>query len=208
MNDPDPDPGRRGRGLLGIVLGLLVLGGAGLLWSSGMVWSVLEVQRDEPLPALAYSTNGSRAVPMVVAGGFIMLAAVVAVLATKTLGRRIIALIVLATSAVTAFAIVQWSAQSADEREASMLVDGLRYSLDQAPQASAFAMPLAIGGVLLGIVAAALLLVSKIPAMMGSKYERSSGKEKPATRPAADDDPQARDRDLWSSLDRGEDPTR
>lgn len=204
-------PGRtsargRGRGLLGIVLGLLVLGGAGLLWASGMVWSVLTVERDEPLPPLAYSMSGSTAVPMTAAGGFIMLAAVVAVLATKTIGRRIIATIVLLTAAVTGTTMFQWAGKSAQEREATMLLDGVRHALDQAPDTSSLAVPLAVVSLVLGAAAAVVLLVTKNLALMSSKYERGSGAAEPATQ-RDDQDPQTRDRNLWSSLDRGEDPT-
>lgn len=216
--DPGAGTGRadagaaRGRALLGAALGLLALGGAGLLWASGMVWAVLEVQRDQPLPPLAYSVSGSRAVPMVTAGGFILLAAVVAALATKTLGRRVVAAIVLLAAAVTAFTVVDWLTASRAEREASLLMDGVRHSLDQAPEAAALAAPIALGSLLLGVVAAVLLLVTRVPTLVGAKYERGSQGTTPARArrrapAAAEDDPQARDRDLWKSLDRGEDPT-
>lgn len=191
--------------MLGVVLTLLVLAGAGLLWSSGIVWAVHTVQRDEPLPPVAFSLSGSSAVPMVVAAGFIMLAALLAVLATRTIGRRVIALIVLITIGVTAVSMQQWITQSGKEREATILVDGVRHAIDQAPEASSSAIPLVLLCLALGAVAAILLLVTKNLAGMGSKYDRGAAtSRRPA---AADDDPQTRDRNLWSSLDRGEDPT-
>ena len=203
-NEKVPRPG--GHSLLGAVLALLVVGGAGLLWASGMVWAAHTVERAEPLPPLAYTMTGATAVPMVVAAGFILLAALVAVLATKIVGRRVVAVIVLLTAAVTGIAIGRWSGQSADQRAASMLVDGVRHAVEQAPAVTSPAVPLAAVSLVLGAVAAVLLLVTRGPVLMGSKYERGSTRIEPA-RPAADDDPQSRDRDLWSSLDRGEDPT-
>lgn len=195
----------RARGRLGIVLALLVLAGGGLLWSSALVWAVHLAARDEPLPPVAYAIRGSDAVPMVTASGFIMLAAVVAVLATRTIGRRIIAAVALVTAALTAVAIWQWGSQSAEELTASMLADGVRYAVDQAPQASSAAIGLATVSLVGGAAAAVLLLVTKDLALMGSKYERTT--TRPARASTSSDDPQERDRDLWSSLDRGEDPT-
>ncbi|MFV0532358.1 MAG: Trp biosynthesis-associated membrane protein [Cumulibacter sp.] len=194
------------RARLMIILALLVLAGAALLWSSALMWSVIAVEREQPLPPLAYAISGSTAVPMVTAAGFIMLAAVVAVLATKTLGRRIIAVVAAVIAVITAVLIVQWQAMPADEHEASMIADGVRHAIDQAPLESTLAIPVAFVGLACALIAAVLLLVTRGMALMSSKYDRPSSAAGSRAK-VVDDDPQARDRDLWKSLDRGEDPT-
>lgn len=198
-----PSAAARGRSMLGIVLVLLLGGGTALLWSSSMVWATETIERETPMPPMVRSLGGADAVPMTVGAGFILLAAVVAVLATRVLGRRLIAVAVLAALIATAVQLIGWWGQSDTERSAA-LADGEGHSLSAAPDAAAAALPLAVAGVLLALVAAVVLLTVKNLPMMGSKYERRApGSSSATTSP----DPQVRDRDMWSSLDRGEDPT-
>lgn len=203
------DDGWRSRRLLTILLGLLVLGGAVLLWSSSLVWRVELVEREAPLPAVAYSMTGADAVPMTLALGLLALAAVVAVLATGPLGRRIVGTILLITAVWTGVALYEWVATPAAEASAAMSEDGTRHSEADAPEASAIAGPLAMLGVaLIAGAGLAVVLTSRRLPRMGSKYERPRAPTGPASRtPGAEQDGTVRDRSMWSSIDRGEDPT-
>lgn len=197
------DAARRGRSMLGVVLLLLLGGGAALLWSSSMVWATETIERELPMPPMVRSLGGSDAVPMTIGAGFILLAAVVAVLATRVLGRRLIAVAVVAALIATAAQLISWLGQSDAERSAA-LADGEGHSMSAAPDAAAAALPLAVVGLLLALVAAVVLLAVKNLPMMGTKYERQAPR---SPSPTTSGDPQVRDRDMWSSLDRGEDPT-
>ncbi|WP_153505111.1 Trp biosynthesis-associated membrane protein [Cumulibacter manganitolerans] len=189
---------------LGSVVLLLVAAGAALLWSSSLVWDARQVARAAPLPPVVYSIAGSTAVPMTVALGLVALAAVVAVLAAGTLGRRIVGGAVAAVSIWTLVQLVGWSGASPAQRIAVLQDDGIKHGIGSAPQTGALAVPIGYAGVLLALAAAAVLLVraGALP-RMGSKYERGTAR---TARPGSTD-PAAQDRDMWSRLDRGEDPT-
>lgn len=201
MTAAAPDP--RGRRLLLAVLALLAVGAALLLWSGSLIWAVHEVRRASPMPSVAYSVTGAVAVPMTLALGIVALAAVLAVLAAGQLGRRIVGITVLAVAVWTGVQLYAWVGADSAEQSTAMVADGTKHSLDSAPDASSIAGPLAIAALFI-IAAAAVLLILAAMRMpqMGRKYERPGSRPAPAT-----DDGSARDRDMWNTLDRGEDPT-
>lgn len=200
----------RSRRLLMILLGLLVIGGAALLWSSSLVWRVEVLDREAPLPSVAYSMTGADAVPMTLALGLVALAAVVAVLATGPLGRRVVGMVLFATAVWTGVSVYEWVATPAAEASEVMSEDGARHSVAEAPDASAVAGPMAILGVALtaGAGLAIVLTARRLP-RMGSKYDRpqTAGQAARSRPPIGEEDGSVRDRGMWSSIDRGEDPT-
>lgn len=201
-----PRPSRR---LLAILIGSLVAGGAALLWSSSLVWRVETVERESPLPSVAYSMTGADAVPITLALGLVALAAVVAVLATGPLGRRIIGTILVVTAVWTGVSLYEWVALPAEQASQMMSEDGVRHAVADAPQASTVAGPMAILGVVLtaGAGLAVVLTGRRLP-RMGSKYERpETGPDTRRRRSPGEQDGSVRDRSMWSSIDRGEDPT-
>ena len=79
----------------------------------------------------------------------VALAAVVAVLATGQLGRRVVGGVVLATALWSGVALYQFVSVPLDEQVATISADGTKHALDSAPEPSAAAGPLAIAGVTL-----------------------------------------------------------
>lgn len=195
-----------GRRLLGVALAAFVAGGAALLFAASAVWQVATIERDAPLPPLAYALSGAGAVPMTTALGILALAAVVAVLATGPIGRRVVSVVVAAVATWTLVTMLQWLGHDAARRTEILREDGAAHSVAEAPAAAAYAVPLWWIGLVLTLAAAALIFVAaaRMP-RMGRKYERPTGQRTPAK--TQEDDDAQRARDMWGSLDRGEDPT-
>lgn len=203
MTAPATAPDRSGSRALGAIAVLLAAGAALVLWSGSMVWLVRVIQRTPPLPEVGYSLTGNGAVPMLTALGVVALAAIVAVLATGPVGRRIVAVALLAVAGWTAVQAVQWFTASGDETVQVLQEDGTKHAAGTEPEPSAWAFPTAVTGcaMIIGAAGGLPMAAGRLP-RMGSKYERGGRPAKPVEADSA-----ARDRDLWSSIDRGEDPT-
>ncbi|GAB3302161.1 hypothetical protein EK0264_01580 [Epidermidibacterium keratini] len=191
-----------GRRLLGALVAMYVLAGGGLLYAASQPWQRVTVSRGDPLPDVVKVLNGGTLVPMLTALGVLSLAAVVALLATRTWGRRLVAVVVLAAAVVTGYLAVQ--ALTASQAERVQAAEQLSESLTEqaAPQVSSLAIVAGFAGIALAVLASLALLVvgSRIPAM-GAKYERPDAA---ATREGGG---HTAERDRWNALDRGEDPT-
>lgn len=174
---------------LGVVLGLLA--GALVTGSSGRTWAAATA-RAAGLPSPQVEVSGAEAVPLVATLGPVILAGVVAVVATRGLPRRICGVLVaLAGAAVAAQTL------TADRALAAAL-------RDQLVGGAGLAAPTPWRWIcLVGAVLAAFFGVwvawraERWPAM-GSRYDAPA-----ARRESADEHT-----DLWRALDRGEDPTR
>ncbi|MFD2080316.1 Trp biosynthesis-associated membrane protein [Actinopolymorpha cephalotaxi] len=179
----------------------LVLGGAALvLWAAGRTW--LAARWAIPnYPAVHTSVTGAQAAPLARSAGFLGLAGVLAVLATRGRGRQVAGgLVALAGVAAVASAVTFWTragavAEAAVRRAIAGGAGTGGGGSDGATTATVQAWPwLAVAGGLL-VVAGGVLAIARgrtWPAM-GSRYDA------PAAR-RTNDDP-------WAALDRGEDPT-
>lgn len=160
---------------------------AGLtLYAAAQTWQVTEGYRPVPLPPLGIEESGNQLLPVLPAFGWVALAAVGALLATKGMARLIVAIILLVTglgiftAAFTGFT---------------------RYD-DAAPWP---VLAMLAGLVVAGVGMTALRHSSRWPAM-GARYERSTRSAAPqATDAGAGSDDATR---LWDAIDRGDDPTR
>lgn len=190
------------RRLLGGLVAMYLLAGGALLYGASQPWQRVTVSRGDPLPDVVKVLNGGALVPMLTALGVLSLAAVVALLATRTWGRRLVAVVVLLAAVATGYLTVQ--ALTASQAERVETAEKVSESLTEqaAPEVSGLAIVAGFTGIALAVLASVALLVvgSRIPAM-GAKYERPDAEaQRDATTLTAE-------RDRWNALDRGEDPT-
>ncbi len=186
-------------------LALTLLAGAGALLVSGRGWQTVVAARPRPFADEVLDVGGRTLEPAVAALGLVALAGVVAVLATRGLGRRIVGgLLVVAALAMGWRALSGLQAVSA-ARARSLVSDarsGAGLDASRAPHVTVHAV-----WPLLGVVCAVVLLAAgALVTARGHRWAGLSGRyEPPETK--ADADRQRSDAMLWSALDRGDDPT-
>lgn len=199
---------RSGRSELLASLALLAGGGVSGLVSVGRTWGTVTVS--SPLAASDVDVGGSDLLPAASAVSLVALAAVVAIPATRTVGRRVVGalltvlgatLVVLAGSAA-----VDLRRTSAAWADRSPDIGG---AVEVVATTPAWAWLAATSG--LAILLAGLAVAIRGPSWpgMGRAYERPGragpeGAGDPAGRPT--EGPSGA-RDTWDALDRGDDPT-
>lgn len=213
---PSPRAGGRAGRERGAVLAGLVLGGALLLGSAGRTWAVVRTRPAPGLPLVVDRVSGASLAPVVTAAGLLALAGVAGLLAVRGLARQLVGLLVL-VAGVLALGYAVAGAR------ATPATDGTVESVSHGP----WPWVAALGGALVaGAGVLAVLRGRRWPAM-SARYERpagegsagSSGPSQPGEQssgqpssgqpssgqhsPGAD----ARGKELWDALDRGEDPT-
>ncbi len=164
------------------------LGGAGLaLIAARQPWAVRVTRRQPPLSPVRETFTGADLVPWLPAVALVALAAGVAVLATRGVGRLLVGVVALGCG----FAIVS----------------GAGYGMTVAPAGGrvvvvegTWSLAVLAGGLM--VIGAALLVVRKgrVWPSMGARYERGH----PGDRAVVPDDDPAR---MWDALDEGADPT-
>nr|WP_204261248.1 Trp biosynthesis-associated membrane protein [Blastococcus saxobsidens] len=184
----------------GAVLGAVVAGVLALS-ASGQRWADVTAQRRSPLPPVSGALSGGDVAPLVTAAGLVLLAAAVALLAVRGVGRAAVGLVTAAAGGALVWSGVR--VLTGGVADAAVDLPGLSgssivsTSVDASPVWPVLAL-------VAGLLALAAGLVTTVrgrswPAM-GRRYERT-----PATvRPRTDED---RAQDAWKALDRGEDPT-
>ncbi|WP_436943669.1 TIGR02234 family membrane protein [Streptomyces sp. SudanB25_2051] len=193
-----------GRRSLAAALLLGALGSAVVLLASGRTWTEGRVTGVGGTVALEAAGGDVTGAPTGLA--VVGLAALVAVLATRGTGRRVVALLLALSGAGAAAAALIGAHDSAALDARAALTTG-----DTAARASALtqtAWPYVTAAAALLILAAGLLALrygSAWPAMSG-RYERDGAPRAPRSRAARASDPD-RPEELWKALDRGEDPT-
>lgn len=187
-------PASSRRGLITAV-GLLALGAVVILVAAGRTWlTATWVVPD--FPAVRVQRTGAEAAPVVRAAAFVILAGVLALLATKRRGRLVVGcLVVLASVGSLVGCVLFWwlRGTNADAALARAASDPTLTVHATSVATSGWPVVAVLGSLVAG--AGGLLVVvrgGRWPAM-GRRYDA------PAKR-TADDDP-------WSALDRGEDPT-
>jgi uncharacterized membrane protein (TIGR02234 family) len=218
-------PASASRREYGLALAGTVLGAALLFIAGSRGWVTLSVPRSHPLPKLSRTVSGAHAQPLLTALGLVGLAAVVALLATRRLGRRIVGLLL----AVTAVVVLIWLARDlggmSSGRTQTLLSDG--GPVVGVPAGARVLVDLHLVWVAVALAGAALLVLAGLAAAvrgpgwpaMGSRYDRprqaaaDTGRadgqdvEPAAVGEVASTRSPTADRRLWEALDRGEDPT-
>ncbi|MGI8721583.1 MAG: Trp biosynthesis-associated membrane protein [Geodermatophilaceae bacterium] len=212
-----PAPGSQPRGLLLAVLGCL--GAAAILvLASGQGWLEVALSARAPLPAARETLTGQEVVDSLVPVGLLVGAAGLALIATRHIGRLVVAGVVvlggLAVLAAVGFFLyddgsqpaVQWAAARAGVG-ASVLVNR-----DVSTGPAVFAL---VGGLSAVAVGVFTLLRSGSWPVMGARYQRRAASPVPgiqdrsgAARAASSAQPAATsEAAMWAALERGEDPT-
>lgn len=183
------------RELTAAVVAAAAAGGLALTAGS-QAWAQVTVGRAVPLPPVESTLSGADAAPLVPAAGLVLLAAAVALIAVRGVGRAATGLLVAVAGGTLA-----WSGLRA-------LVAGVRptdvggTAADVAVDPSAAWPAVAVVAGLIGVAAGALVVVrGRTWPGMGQRYERTGTA---ATTPRSAED---RAQDAWKALDRGEDPT-
>jgi uncharacterized membrane protein (TIGR02234 family) len=221
-------PGSPGRSLaLTLVLGAA---GAGLVFlATRQGWAQVRSLPPRPLPASVVSVTGAALVPLADALVLVGLASLAAVLATRTLLRRLTGLLLAALGVCLAIFVITVSKASAISAAASATTPSGSGagSVTQGSSSATSAVPnvagavshvtftaagwqaLAVAGAVAMVVAGVLVLVNaEKMAVMSSRYEPPSGRREaadPARRaaPAVATDSAS----VWEALSRGDDPT-
>jgi len=187
------------------------LAGALALSSSSQPWADVTVVREAPLPPTAEVLSGGQAAPLVGACGLLLLAAAVAVIAVRGLGRVVVGLLV-----ACAGGVLGWSGfrgvtgrLDLDLGDVTSAVGLGRARLVVDPVAGWPALALVAG--LLGVLAGLLVVLrGRTWPGMGRRYERTATTVPQAAapaRPARPETDEDRHQAAWKALDRGDDPT-
>lgn len=193
-------PGRRFVGVL-LVLGL---GSVGVLVSYGATWVVALVPvfagaGDAAAPAREVALSGRDLAPLGAAMAWVGLAAIAALLATRTWGRRVTGAVVLVAGGVAgvtalAFALTEVASGGGGAFIAAAL-GGTEPGPTSVSISAWWALALVSG---LALVACGMLALLDGPRWprLGARYSRPDGRTAAPSAAAA-----------WDALDRGEDPT-
>ncbi len=219
MKDARPVSGADRRGLLLAVAGC-VTAAAVLLLATGLVWLDVAFPARPPLPGVSESLTGQDVSDSLVPIGLLVGAAGLALIATRRIGRFVVAFVLLAAGilalAITGFFLYDGGFSAA-----------LSWAQARATTVGESALPnrnLSVGPAVLALSGAGLSLAVGLLTIlrgrrwpvMGSRYERRtrpvearSESDPPVADPAATADPSqpVSEAAIWTALDRGEDPT-
>lgn len=200
----------RGRRELAAAVVGCVLGGALVLWGVGRGWLTISAPRPHPLPPLQRTVTGRAVDPLVAAMAVVALAGGIAMLATRRVGRLLVALLLTGSGVVVVVRSIPSLGGVSTSRAAALLTD--HGSIVGVPAGAAFStsahpgwIGLSIAGGVL-VAAAGLLALARAarwPAM-GRRYDAPTAAA--PSRPAEPSTERAH-RELWDALDRGDDPT-
>ncbi|HEV7726893.1 MAG TPA: Trp biosynthesis-associated membrane protein [Modestobacter sp.] len=213
------------RELTGAVLGCAAAGALALSAASQQ-WLDVTITREPPLPPATDALTGGQAAALVPACGLLLLAAAVAVIAVRGLGRAAIGLAVAAAGGVLGWSGLRaltggLDAGAADVSDVVGLADA-RVSTSVVATGPVLTLVAGVLAVLAGLL---VVLRGRRWPGMGRRYERTGGAPAgvpaaaPATvaagggtgaqrpRPVRPETPEDRHQAAWKALDRGEDPT-
>jgi len=175
---------------------LLCLAGAVIvLVAAGRTWVSVEVGAGPLTEARTDARTGTDLVPGVSALGLVGLAGVVALAATRRVGRAVVGVVLALTGAGVVAAVL-----TADLAGAAADVDG-----PSRVDVTAWSWTTASGGVLLAAAGVLTVLRGRSWPALGRRYEAPAGAAVPA--PAQAPTEPLTEKGLWEALDRGEDPT-
>lgn len=182
-----------------VAVTLCLLAGAGLvLLSAGRPWA-RAVLRQAPLPTMAVTASGRTLAPVAAALGLVGLAGIVAVLATRGIGRMVTGvLLALAGAGVVAASVRVGLDLPRVVRPVAEQLSGVPGATTDDVRATGWPWLSVLGG---GLLSGAGLLT----AARGRRWSALSARY---DAPGADRPPPAEPPEIWDALDRGEDPTR
>ncbi len=191
------------REMAAAVVGLAAAGGLALS-TGGQTWLTATVTRPEPLPPVTEQLTGSALAPLVPAGGLLLLAAAVALVAVRGGGRVVVGLLAAVAGGVLGWSGLRTLVADGDAAAAGVVSSGTPGSTVTAAVSAGWPLLALLAGLL--AVAAGLLTVLRGRTWpgMGRRYERTAAAAPAAARARTDED---RALDAWRALDRGEDPT-
>jgi uncharacterized membrane protein (TIGR02234 family) len=198
------------RELTTAVLGAAVAGALALV-SGGQAWAAVTAERQAPLPPVVAVLSGADAAPLVPAMGLVLLAAAVALLAVRSVGRVVVGLLMAVAGGVLAWSGVRALTGTLDAAVAGIPAGGTTTDVT-----AVWPVLAAVAGVLGAATGLLVVLRGRSWPGMGRRYERGTGA--PAADTPAGDTPAAatpartetdedRAQSAWKALDRGEDPT-
>jgi uncharacterized membrane protein (TIGR02234 family) len=203
------------REMAAAVAGAAAAGGLALS-SGGQTWLTATVQRPAPLPPITEQLTGAELAPLVPAGGLLLLAAAVALVAVRGPGRVLVGLLAALAGGVLGWSGLRTLLAHGDATAAGALGSGTPGSTLDTGVHDAWPALALLAGLL--AVAAGLLTVLRGRAWpgLGRRYERPAAAAAdpaaataaaPAAASARRSTDEDRPLDAWRALDRGEDPT-
>jgi len=195
-----------GRRELGAALAGLVVAGGIALSAAGQTWVRLTAVRRPPLPPVADDVSGGQVAPLVTATGLLLLAAAVALVATRGLGRVAVGLLASCAGAALAWSGIRTLAGGTALDRSLSTVGGSPGVQLHADVRAVWPVLAVVAGALAVVAGVVVVLRGRGWPAMGRRYERpAAAAEAPAAaRPATPEDRAAA---AWRALDRGEDPT-
>jgi uncharacterized membrane protein (TIGR02234 family) len=211
VTEPPIPVASRSRRELTIAVLLCALAGALSLSSSSQPWAHLTVTREPPLPPTSEVLTGGQTAPLVGACGLLLLAAAVALIAVRGVGRVAVGLLIAAAGGVLGWSGLRGVTGGLDLDVADVTS---AVGLDRAQVTSdpvvGWALVALVAGVLAVLAGPLVVLRGSRWPEMGRRYERTGSARRPASAPAraaraeTDED---RHQAAWKALDRGDDPT-
>jgi uncharacterized membrane protein (TIGR02234 family) len=193
-------PAAHRRELAAVVLAVAAAGALALS-AAGQRWAVVTAERRPPLPPVTGMLSGSAAAPLVPASGLVLLAAAVALLAVRAVGRVVVGVLVAAAGAALVLSAVRVFAGGVPD--APVGVPGLGgggLSVTRVDISATWPLVVLVAG-LLALAAGGLTAArGRSWPGMGRRYERTSAAAPPRSA-------EERTEEAWKALDRGEDPT-
>lgn len=187
---------------LRLAVGLCLLGAALVLLAVSRTWfSAAEGQR-LTIEAVRTSVAGSRIVPGAQALGYVGLAGVLALAATRRLGRVLVGVLVLASGVGVAVVVARALADGLEHRgvrELAACHSASACRLADVTTSPAWAWVAVLGGLLLAASGALVAVRGRGWAALSASYQPPAARAEQAP---------VTDKGVWDALDRGEDPTR
>ena len=194
---PTGSPARREIGLavlLCLVGAFLVLVAAGRAWIELVVTSPLVDDR-------TLGVTGAELSPGVRALGLVGLAGVVAIAATRRTGRVVVGVLLLLVGVGVVALSVGVLGDAVVRAQDTLTVQEAGGALSDDSRGTVWPYACAAGGLLLAAAGALVAARGRRWAALSQRYDA------PAAREQAPPTPERAERELWESLDRGEDPT-
>lgn len=193
--------------LYSICLAGLVVAAGLIFFATSQEWVLVDVPRPAPLPGGLKSATGSGVLPGLTAVAIVLLAAVVAVAATRRLGRRIVGALVTVCGVAAVALVVPFLTGTPASVLADVRATGTSVETGHGVPAS-YPPWLALVGALIAIVVGVAIAVRGPSwSKMGSKYETPAAADTPAGTAPGESSESVNHRDAWNALDRGIDPT-
>jgi uncharacterized membrane protein (TIGR02234 family) len=183
-----------------------VIGGGLALSAAGQTWARVTGVRRPPLPPVTDALTGGQVAPLVTATGLLLLAAAVALVAVRGMGRVAVGLLM-----AVAGGVLVWSGLRPLTGRLAAQAAGLS-SVGHSPDVvfttsvhAAWPVLAVVAGVLGVLTGLLVVLRGRGWPAMGRRYERPGAA--PAAAPRRPVTAEDRATAAWRALDRGEDPT-